>query len=148
MSSVSQHPTPTDRLSRAPRPRPAPWQSGLAVFAGIMMVIAGAFGAVQGLVALFSNEVYITAPGYVLALDLTTWGWVHLILGLLVGFAGAAVLTGQTWGRVVGITIAILSMLANFVFIPYYPVWSLLIIVLDVFVIAALCTYTRGAQDA
>ncbi|OLL76472.1 hypothetical protein Ae168Ps1_4889c [Pseudonocardia sp. Ae168_Ps1] len=119
------------------------WRTGLAFFAGIIMIVAGVFGAIQGLVGLFRNEVYVIGPEYVFSCDLTTWGWVHLIVGVVVALAGCAVLAGQTWGRVVGIVVVILSMVANFLFIPLYPLWSLLIITLDVFVIAALCTYTR-----
>jgi hypothetical protein len=73
--------------------------------------------------------------------DVTTWGWIHLLVGLLVLFAGIAVMSGQTWARAIGIILAGLSALANFVFIPYYPFWSLLIIALDVFVIWALAVY-------
>ena len=104
----------------------------------------------EGGVALFRNEVYIATPRYLFAFDLTTWGWIQLILGLIVLVAGFGfgVVTGQLWGRVVGITIGLLSMLANFAFIPYYPVWSLLIIALNVFVIWALCVYNRDAAAA
>ena len=119
------------------------WTTGLAFFAGILMITAGVFGALQGIVALFRNEVYVVGPEYVFAFDLTTWGWAHLVVGILLAAAGAALLTGRTWGRAVGIGIAVLSMLANFLFIPYYPVWSILIIILNVFVIMALCAYNR-----
>ena len=123
----------------------SPWVVGLAVFAGILMIVTGLFQAVTGLVALFRNEVYVVGVDHVFSLDVTSWGWIHLIVGILVGVAGAAVLTGQLWGRLVGIGLALLSMIANFLFIPYYPIWSLLIIALDVFVIWALCSYDREA---
>jgi hypothetical protein len=86
------------------------------------------------------DEFYVTTPNYLFQFDATSWGWIHLILGLVVAFAGAAVLAGRTWGRVVGITLAMLSALANFLFILYYPFWALLIIVLNIFVIWALAT--------
>jgi hypothetical protein len=113
-----------------------------------MMIVTGVFNAIEGLVALFRNEVYVATPRYVFAFDLTTWGWVQLILGLVVLAAGFGVVAGRIWGRVVGIAIALLSMLANFLFIPYYPVWSLLIIALNVFVIWALCVFNRDAAAA
>jgi hypothetical protein len=116
---------------------------GFAVFAGVMMIMAGSFQAIAGLVAIFENEFYATTPNYILKFDVTTWGWIHLLLGLLVLFAGIAVLSGQTWGRVIGILLASVSALANFAFIPYYPVWSLVIIALDVFVIWALAAHGR-----
>ena len=121
----------------------APWMSGMTTFAGVMLIIIGAFNVIEGLVALFQNEVYVAGREYVFAFDLTAWGWTHLIVGAVVVAAGFAVLSGQVWGRSVGVGIAVLSMLANFVFIPYYPVWSLLIIALNVFVIWALIAYKR-----
>ena len=127
----------------AHRADPAPWMEGMTTFAGVMLIIAGAFNAIEGLVAVFQNEVYVAGREYVFAFDLTVWGWTHLIIGAVVAAAGFAVLSGQVWGRSVGVGIAVLSMLANFLFIPYYPVWSLLIIGLNVFVIWALVAYRR-----
>jgi len=109
----------------------------------MMMIITGLFNAMEGVVALARNEVYAVTPRYIFAFDLTTWGWIQVILGVVVLAAGVGVITGQLWGRVVGITIATLTMLANFAFIPYYPIWSLLIITLNVFVIWALRVYDR-----
>ena len=148
MSASQRSASPKDSFasnSHAHRTDPSPWAGGLSTFAGVMMIIVGVFGAIEGLVALFRNEVYVVGLQYVFAFDLTTWGWIHLIVGILVAVAGAAVLAGQTWGRVVGVALAVVSMLVNFMFIPYYPVWSLLIIALDVFVIWALCTSPREA---
>ena len=124
---------------------PETWVVGLSLFAGVLMIVAGVFNAIEGLVALFRNEVYIAGPRYVFAFDLTTWGWIHLLIGIGVAAAGFALMSGRLWGRLVGIAIAVLSMLTNFLFIPYYPVWSLLIIALNVFVIWALCAYNRRA---
>jgi hypothetical protein len=119
------------------------WAVGLILFAGIMMIMAGFFQALTGLVAIFENEFYVATRSYLFQFDATTWGWVHLLLGLVVALAGFAVLGGRTWGRVVGITLAVLSAVANFAFIPYYPFWSLIIIALDIFVIWALATRGR-----
>ncbi|TWF75073.1 hypothetical protein FHX44_11957 [Pseudonocardia hierapolitana] len=123
----------------------SPLASGLALFAGIVMIIAGIFQAVAGLVALFQNELYVVGVTYVFSFDVTAWGWIHLLVGALVAVAGGAVLMGHLWGRVIGIGLASLSMIANFLFVPYYPIWSLLIIALDVAVIWALCSYDREA---
>ena len=123
----------------------SPFASGLALFAGTLMIIAGFFQDIAGLVALFQNQLYVVGVNYVLSFDVTAWGWIHLLVGILVALAGVAVLTGQLWGRIIGIGLAVLSMIANFLFIPYYPIWSLLIIALDVFVIWALCSYDREA---
>jgi hypothetical protein len=116
---------------------------GFTVFAGVMMIMAGCFQALAGVVAIFENEFYAATRNYILKFDVTTWGWIHLLLGLLILFAGFAVLSGQTWGRTIGIILAALSALANFAFIPYYPIWSLVIIALDVFIIWALAAHGR-----
>lgn len=117
--------------------------TGFIVFAGVMMIMSGAFQAIAGLVALFENEFYVATRNYLLQFDATSWGWIHLLVGLLVLFAGIAVLSGQTWGRVIGIILAVVSALTSFAFIPYYPFWALAIIALDVFVIWALAAHGR-----
>ena len=109
------------------------------------MIIAGIWHALTGIAALVHDNVYITTPQYIYSFDLTGWGWIHLLLGILVAGAGVALLKGQTWARVVGIVLAGLSLIANFLFIPYYPLWSLMIIGLDVAVIWALSTSRREA---
>ena len=117
------------------------WATGLIVFAGVMMIMAGAFQAIAGLVAIFEDEFYVATRNYLLQFDATSWGWIHLLLGVLVFFGGLAVMSGQTWGRVVGITLAVLSAISNFAFIPYYPFWAMAIIALDVFIIWALAAH-------
>jgi hypothetical protein len=89
--------------------------------------------------------VFVTTQGYLYEFDVTGWGWIHLILGILVGGAGIGIIQGATWGRVVGMAVAGISLLANFLFIPHYPVWSILIIALDVLIIWALVTYPSRA---
>ena len=114
---------------------------GFILFAAIMMIMAGVFQAIQGLVGIFENEFYVATRNYLFQFDATTWGWIHLIFGLLVAFAGWGLLSGRTWARTVAITVAVLSAIANFAFIPYYPFWSLLIITLDIFVIWAVAAH-------
>jgi len=128
--------------------RPAGWVVGMTAFAVLMMVMIGIFHAVEGLVALFNNEIYVVGARYVFALDITAWGWIHLLLGIVLIVAGIGVRTGQLWARSVGIGFVVLSMIANFLFLPYYPVWSLLIIGLDFFIIWALCVYNEDAAKA
>jgi hypothetical protein len=119
------------------------WAVGFILFAGIMMIMAGIFQAFAGLVALFENEFYVATRNYLFEFDATTWGWIHLLGGAVVALAGFAVMRGRTWGRVVGITLAVLSAIVNFAFIPYYPFWSLTVIALDIFVIWALAAHGR-----
>lgn len=135
--------TTSDHGSEGREATTSGWATGFIVFAGVMMIMAGAFQSVTGLVALFENEFYVATRNYLLQFDATTWGWIHLLLGLLVLFAGFAVLAGQTWGRVVGITLAVLSALANFAFLTYYPFWAMTIIALDILIIWALAVHGR-----
>jgi hypothetical protein len=117
------------------------WAVGFILFAAIMMVMVGVFQALQGLVAIFENEFYVATRNYLFQFDATTWGWIHLILGAVVAFAGWGLLSGKTWARVVAITLAVLSAIANFLWLPYYPFWSIVIITLDVFVIWAIAAH-------
>jgi hypothetical protein len=117
------------------------WAFGFAAFAGAVMLMIGIFQAFAGLAAIFENEFFVVAPNYAYEIDITAWGWIHLILGVVVAFAGISVYTGQAWARTIGVVLAILSAVANFFFIPYYPVWSVLIIALCIAVIWALTVY-------
>jgi hypothetical protein len=119
------------------------WAVGFILFAAIMMIMVGIWQALQGLIAIFENEFYVATRNYLFEFDATAWGWIHLLIGLLVAFAGWGLLSGRTWARMVAITLAVLSAIANFLFIPYYPFWSLLIIAVDVFVIWAIAAHGR-----
>src|SRR4029450_283339 len=93
------------------------WAVGFILFAAIMMLMVGVFQALQGLVAIFENEFYVAPRKYLFQFDATTWGWIHLLVGLLVAFAGWGLLSGRTWARVVAITLAVLSAIANFLWL-------------------------------
>jgi hypothetical protein len=120
---------------------------GFILFAAIMMIMVGVFQALQGIVAIFENEFYVATRNYLFQFDATTWGWIHLLVGLLVAFAGWGLLSGRTWARVVALTLAVLSAITNFLFIPYYPFWALLLITLDIFVIWALAAHGGELRD-
>ena len=141
---MSQQPTQHYRSAgELDEPPPSGAARGFIIFAAVMMILAGGFQTFAGLVAIFDDEFYVTTPNYLVQFDSTSWGWIHLLMGLVVLGAGFAVMSGKTWGRVVGITLAVLSAAANFAFLPYYPFWSLTIITLDVFVIWALSVHGR-----
>ena len=123
------------------------WAVGFILFAAIMMIMAGIFQALAGLIAIFQNEFYVATRNYLFKFDATTWGWIHLIVGVIVVLAGWGLLSGRTWARVVGITLAVLSAITNFLFIPYYPFWALTIIALDIFVIWALAAHGREVGE-
>ena len=116
--------------------------AGWAVFAGVMLVVAGAFQAIDGLVALFRDQVYVVRPnGLVVNVDYTAWGWVHLLLGIVLVAAGAAIFSGRVWGRTLGVIAAIISAVLNVAYMASYPVWSTVIIAIDVLVIYALIAH-------
>jgi hypothetical protein len=123
------------------------WAVGFTVFAAVMMLMAGVWQAISGLIAIFENEFYATTRNYIFQLDATSWGWIHLVVGLIVAFAGWGLLSGQTWARVVGITVAAISATTNFLFIPYYPFWAMLIIAVDILVIWALTAHGRQFKE-
>jgi hypothetical protein len=135
--------TPAAPGPTAPGQQPALFATGFAMFAGILMIISGLWSLLAGFAAIVNDEVYLRTPEYVYSFDITGWGWIHLILGAVVAAAGVGVVRGATWAVVIGITLASLSALVNFAFIPHYPVWSILIIALDVAIIWALATYRR-----
>nr|WP_109335452.1 hypothetical protein [Rhodococcus oxybenzonivorans] len=109
--------------------------------AAVIMVTVGIIQLFQGIAAVAENEVFVSGINYVYKFDLTTWGWIHVILGVLVAIVGLALFTGAGWARVSAIVVAAISILANFLWLPYYPGWSLLIIALDVVVIWAVSTW-------
>lgn len=119
---------------------------GWAMFAAIMLMIAGMFQIIAGIVALVDDTWYVKLPNYTLELDITTWGWIHLIAGIVLILAGAGILTGNLAARIVGVIAASLSAIANFAFLPYYPVWSIAIIAVNVTVIWALTAHGRDVE--
>jgi len=109
----------------------SPWATGYAIFASIMMIMLG----------VFDDEFYVRLPNYTFRFDLTSWGWIHLLLGILVALAGFALLSGQVWARAIGMLLAGLSAIASFAWLPYYPVWSIVVIALAIAVIWGLANY-------
>ncbi|GAA2888418.1 hypothetical protein GCM10010472_53500 [Pseudonocardia halophobica] len=138
MSDTTHSPT-----SGATQSTAGAWATGFAMFAGAVLIVTGICQALAGIAALFRDQVYVATPNYIYSFDVTAWGWVHIILGAALALTGLGVIQGQTWARVVGILLASLSIIANFLFIPHYPIWSIVIIALDVAVIWALVRETR-----
>ncbi|HWM12651.1 MAG TPA: hypothetical protein VNO82_25045 [Solirubrobacteraceae bacterium] len=114
------------------------WAVGGIAFAGTMMVLIGTFQALSGLVAIFNDDFYVVAQNYTFDLDVSAWGWIHLILGVTVLAVGFGLFARKTWAGVSAIMLCMLSALSNFFFIPYYPIWALVVIALNVWVIWAL----------
>ena len=108
------------------------------VFAGTMLILNGVFQFFQGITGIAKDDVYLATPKYSFRFDTTTWGWIHLLVGAAVAVTGYFVLKGADWARGAGMGLAALSAFTNFLFLPYFPLWALTIIALDVFVIWAL----------
>jgi hypothetical protein len=122
-------------------------RSGVAVgftyFAAIMMMLSGGFEILQGLSAIIKKNLYVVNKDYIYKINVNGWGWIHLILGVIVLLAGIALLGGALWARIVGIAMAALIAIANFLWLPYYPVWAIVLIALNVVVIWALAAHGR-----
>ncbi|RKE18854.1 hypothetical protein [Streptomyces sp. TLI_171] len=134
-------PPPGGRTTTPHRPGSKPWVSGMVMFAGVIMLVNGILEVFHGIMAVAEDDVFISTPRYVFRFDLTSWGWIHVVVGALVALVGFFVITGAAWARIIGIVLASISLIGSFLSLPYYPVWSLVVIALDLFVIWALCVY-------
>ncbi|MEU2598412.1 hypothetical protein ABZ678_10530 [Streptomyces hirsutus] len=119
------------------------WATGWTGAAAVLMTFGGIMAIFQGIAAIAKDDVFVTTPNFTYAFSLTGWGWIHLIVGALILAAGLALFTGAAWARATGVVLAGLSMIANFVWLPYAPVWSIVLIVIDGFIIWALCSPRR-----
>ncbi|QIX48321.1 MULTISPECIES: hypothetical protein [Rhodococcus] len=115
--------------------------AGTSIGAAIILTTVGILQLLQGIAAVAEDELFVVGQEYTFKFDFTAWGWVHIVAGAVVILVGIALLTGATWARVAAIVIAALSILLNFMWLPYYPWWSILIIALDVVVIWAVSTW-------
>jgi hypothetical protein len=121
---------------------------GWIFFAGTMLVLLGIFHAIQGLVALFNDSVYLVGPkGLVLNVDYTAWGWIHLLGGILVILAGVSLYAGRMWARMFAVLVALVSAVINVVFLPAYPIWSTIMIAIDVLVIWAVTVHGSELKE-
>jgi hypothetical protein len=117
------------------------WAEGVTYFAVALLIVAGIFQILQGLDAIFSNQFFVATQSHLFSFNVTTWGWIHLIIGILAFAVGVGVFYGASWARGAGMGIAVVQAITQFMFLPYYPVWSIVIIALDVAIIWALATY-------
>src|SRR6478735_9996903 len=116
------------------------WADGIGIFAGAALLTVGIFQFLEGVAAAAKDDLFVRTSNYVFSFDLTTWGWIHIVVGILVAVVGGAILAGQRWALLAGIVLAVVSALLNFLWLPYYPVWAVVIIAFDVAVIWALST--------
>ncbi|ATW48605.1 DUF7144 family membrane protein [Streptomyces peucetius] len=123
------------------------WAAGGTVFAGVLLLMEGILGILAGIAAIAEDDVYTQVGDYVFEFNLTAWGWIHLILGVLLAVTGWGILQGAAWARGLGVGLAALSVVLQFMWLPYQPIWAVVSIAIGVFVIWALCT-DRGRTSA
>lgn len=123
--------------------------TGWVVFASTMLVLVGLFQATVGLVALFKEDYYSVPSGQLaISVNYTTWGWVHVLIGVIALLAGIGLLNGATWARVLGVGIGIVSAFVSFLFTAAFPVWGIILITLNVIVIYAIAAHGKELQEA
>ncbi|UQX01345.1 hypothetical protein [Streptomyces sp. RerS4] len=125
---------------------PNAWAVGGATFAGVLMAVNGVFSVFEGIAALAKDDVYLPVGDYTFKFNLTSWGWIHLVLGVIVFVVGVGILKGAQWGRIAGVVLAAVTVLIHFLWLPYQPLWALISIAIGVFVIWALCTDRPAAR--
>lgn len=117
--------------------------AGWVTFAGIILIVVGIFQAFAGLVGILEDEILVLTPDYLVQLDATTWGWVHMIIGLIVIASGFGIFSGNVLARTVGVFAAIGSMLSMFFWLPWYPIWAIIVISMNIAIIWALTVHGR-----
>ena len=127
---------------------PATGWVGWVIFAAVFMIVIGAMNAIQGLAALFRDEEYwVTLQGNIVTFDVTAWGWIHLIFGILLVLVGVMLMQGSTFARVIGIALVSLNLIAQFSWTTLYPFWGLIAIAIDVIIIYALVVHGRELKQ-
>ncbi|MFD3696915.1 hypothetical protein ACFWUZ_12310 [Streptomyces sp. NPDC058646] len=129
-------------------PRPAPgrsydsksaWAAGGTMFAAVLLLVDGILGVIKGIAGIAKDDVYARQGAYVFKFDVAAWGWIHLLLGIVLIVVGAGLLKGSLWARTTGVVLAAFSVIINFMWLPYTPIWAIVSIAIAVFVIWALC---------
>lgn len=135
-------------MAHTPDPRPTPTFSlrqrvaeGTSLAVAVLLFTVAVLSTFEGLSALFSDEIYVAGARYTYRLDSTAWGWVHLALGFVLALCAVGLLIGTMWGRYAAICLAALSVVTNFLSLPYYPAWSILVITMNIVVIWAIATW-------
>ncbi|MFC8954005.1 hypothetical protein ACFT8P_15455 [Streptomyces sp. NPDC057101] len=132
---------------RKPTSSSGAWAAGGTLFAGVLMLITGFMDILQGITGIAKDDVYTRVGDYVFKFNLTTWGWIHLILGVILVIVGAGILKGAEWGRITGIALASLNVLLHFLYLPYQPWWALFSMAVSIFVIWALASNDAYGRD-
>ncbi|MFD9306734.1 hypothetical protein ACFWCB_29410 [Streptomyces sp. NPDC060048] len=141
--------TPPSRAPRSQDPTAGhnAWAAGGVTFAGVLMLVEGVIAILKGIAGIAEDDVYTRLGAYTFRFDVTAWGWIHLLVGVVLAVVGASILKGAAWARVTGVAIVSLDIILNFIWLPYTPFWALISIAIGVFVIWALCTYPGDTAD-
>ncbi|MDJ0952310.1 MAG: hypothetical protein QNJ81_01400 [Acidimicrobiia bacterium] len=123
------------------------WAVGWTAFAGVMMVLQGIWWVIAGLAAIIRDAFFVVGEDWILKFDATTWGWIHLLLGLVVFLAGIGLFAGLDWARVVGVIVAAFAGIVAFGWMPYYPIWGVLFIAVSVAVIWAITIHGEDVAN-
>ena len=123
--------------------QPSGWAMGWATFAAILLIVGGVWGVIVGIAGIAEDEFFVVTPDWIFQFDATTWGWMHLIAGIILFLSGLGIFSGNVLARTVGVIVAGLSAIINFAWMPYYPVWSIVAIAVDIAIIWALTAHGR-----
>ncbi|WP_432058055.1 DUF7144 family membrane protein [Streptomyces sp. bgisy022] len=126
-------------------PEGAAWAAGGATFAGVLLLLNGVLAMFQGIAAIVEDDVYARIGDYVYEVSLIGWGWILLVLGVVAAVVGWGILSSREWARATGIALASLSLVAQFLFLPYAPVWSVIMMAINLFVIWSLANAVPGS---
>lgn len=124
--------------------------AGWVIFAGIMLLFSGVLQMIMGLTALVNDTFFVTnsATNTLVVFDISTWGWIHLFIGLFIICAGVALFSGSGWARAIAVVLVSLNFLAQFTFMGVYPIWSIIMMILDLIVIYALTVHGGELKEA
>ena len=135
-------------MNDKPATEPSGTAVGVTVFAAVMLIMIGVFQGIAALVALVNDTFFVVGEEYLFKFDVTTWGWIHLLVAILLVAAGVFLFRGALWARIVGVIVATISAVVNFAWLPWYPIWGAIMIAVDVFVIWALTAHGRDITRA
>jgi hypothetical protein len=116
---------------------------GWTVFAAFTLILVGTFDIITGLVAIINDDFFVATRTYVFQFDATSWGWIKLLIGTVVLFAGIGLFSGKVWARTVGVIVATVSAIGSFAWLPWYPIWGVIVLTIDIVVIWALTAHGR-----
>ncbi|MEV8313710.1 hypothetical protein AB0Q95_06005 [Streptomyces sp. NPDC059900] len=119
--------------------------AGVTIFAGVLLFLSGSLDFCRGLMGVLEDEVFVHTPGYAFEFDLTTWGWIHMLFGAVAVVVAFGLFVAAKWARILGVIIASLLIIANFLSVPYHPIWSLTLVAMNGFIIWALCVVDKDS---